>query len=303
MIATVSRPLRLLLGALVAAAAAIHLALTPAHFGEQFAYGVFFLGAATFQLVVAVALVRPTEPPPAVYRAAVFGSLALVGLWTATRAVAPPLATEPEEVSFEGVLASGLELAALAGMAVALPVRSPRRSARPRRPAVGWGALIGLGFALLFGFASSTIVYQPDPLPASVGVPSVSVWGRSLGTTSPWIQIVLTRHLYVHGSAITLGFLVVAGILLAVAGSLALGLARCAPEMAPGRVRWLALAPALVSVPTCCGAPLAAVLGASVLPSLFLATPWILVGTTVVLGVETVDLARRWRRGRCPAET
>lgn len=289
------RVARVTLGALVGAAGLVHAVLIPEHFAERFTYGVFFVGAAAFQLVVAALLMGRRQPPPALYRAARWGSLGLVALWIVTRAVAPPGAAVPEEVSLAGVLATGLELAALLGLAVVVPPQP-----RPRRRtgiAAGWGAFAGTAFALLFALASSTLVVQEEPLPPTVGVPSVAVYGRTLGPLSPWVQVVLSRHVYLHGSVMTLAFLVIAAVLVGTAVALAVDLARAAPECSPHRATWLSLAPAFVAVPSCCGAPLVGFLGVGVIAPLLSATPWILAATTAMLAVHVTVLAHRRAAG------
>lgn len=233
------------------------------------------------------------------YTAALWGSLGLIAVWIVTRAVTPALSTEPEEVSLAGVAATGLELAALVGLVVFVP---PRRRARlrrvRRRVAIAWGALAGLAYAGLFALASATVVYDPGPLPGSVSVPSAAMYGGSLGFQSPWVVLVLTRHLYVSAAIWTLAFLLISATLLGLAAGLATAVADAAPACAPSRSRWLALAPSFLAVPSCCAAPLAGFLGAGAIAPLLLATPWVLAATTVFLLVQTVALTRRYRRWR-----
>jgi hypothetical protein len=79
------------------AAAGVHAAMAPSHLAHQTVSGLFFLGAAAFQLVWAARLVFGTSR-----RAALLGTvanLALVGLWGVTRTVGlPGVLTQPEAV-------------------------------------------------------------------------------------------------------------------------------------------------------------------------------------------------------------
>ena len=292
------RPTRVILGSVVGLAGVIHAALTPAHFSERAAYGVFFVGAAGFQVTVAAVLLRRRAPAQQVYAIALWGSLALIALWIVTRAVAPPLGDAPEEVSAAGVAATGLELAALIGLAVAMPRRQFAATRNRSRVAAAWGIIAGLAFALLFALASSTAVYQTKALPQSLTVPSVTVYGRSLGTQSPWVQLLLTRHLYLHGAASTLAFLVASAVLLGLATGLAVAVGRRAPACAPSRARWGGLAPSFLAVPSCCAAPLAGFLGTSAITPLLAVTPWVLAATTLFLAVQVAALMRRYRAVR-----
>ena len=135
--------------AFIFAAAGIHLVLTPEHFREEVLYGIFFLGAALVQLgLVAALLLRPSV---FVFRVGVLSSGGLIATWVVTRAVSPPLAPAPEPVTFAGVIASSVELAALLLLAVAL---GGAASTRPPRFAKGWAVTAGLLFLLLFLLAT-----------------------------------------------------------------------------------------------------------------------------------------------------
>jgi len=284
------------LACLLAVAAVIHAALTPEHFHERLAYGFFFVAAAAVQASIAVALVRTRELSAIVYRAALWGSLGVVALWIVTRAIAPPLGSVPEEVSLAGVAATAAELAVIVGLVIVGPPQRSRTHRGTRRIAIGWGLVAGLAFALLFALASSTLVYTDTGLPASVPVPSAAMYGRSLGAQSPWVTVVITRHIYINGAMGTLAFLVLAGALLAVAVGLAVPLHRVVGSCRTQRTGWLAVAPAFLVVPSCCAAPVAASLGAGVVAPLLAATPWILAAATVLLLGQAIVLRRRYRR-------
>jgi len=144
------------------AAGAIPLVLTPEHFEEQAVYGIFFLVAALFQIVLAQLLVL--RPGPRVIRAGAYGNAALLAIWIVTRVVAPPLGESPEPVTFLGVLAKGLELTALFLLLTLVPPAVKRDEAgrlglgRPR-VAWWWALGTGAGFTLLFVFASGSLTY------------------------------------------------------------------------------------------------------------------------------------------------
>ncbi len=149
---------QVLLTVLVGGAGTVHLALTPEHFEEGLLFGVFFLAAGAFQLWLATALVR--RPGPAVWRVGLWGSGALVATWMVTRLVPPPTASAPEPVELWGVLATGLEIAAVVGLAATLPSVG-WRPGRARRHALA--AASGTGFGLLLLLASGVVTVLPRP--------------------------------------------------------------------------------------------------------------------------------------------
>ena len=108
-------------------AGTIHLILTPQHYAESLLFGITFTAMAVFQLGLALALVR--APGPTVYRPALAGTLALLTVWAATRLVAPPTGSRPEEVDIWGVIVAGVELAVVVTLATSIP----SLGSRPRR--------------------------------------------------------------------------------------------------------------------------------------------------------------------------
>ncbi len=282
------RPRRIAAASL-SAAGTIHLLLTPAHFEEQVLYGVFFVASAIIQLIVAQMLVL--RPSANVVRAGAYSSLGLIALWIVTRFIAPPLASSPESVTLWGVLAKGLELTALVALVGLLPA-GPSHRPTPARPrfALGWALGAGVGFAVLFLLASASLLYVPKELAAPAIV--VDPWqGPSL--MRPWVEGPITPHVYVNAPWSVLVFAPLAGALLAVATGLSAGLSRT--SAAPGRSGFLAALPAFVAVPSCCGAPLGAFIGASALPALIVATPWLLLVTVASLVAVDLQLYGRWR--------
>lgn len=285
---------RALVALLVAGAAALHTLLTPEHFEEGLHFGVFFTLASVYQWWLAFALV--SRPGPLVYRAGIWGSAALVAMWTGTRLIAPPGAEAPEPVTLEGVVATGLEIAAIVALAAALPSCGP--PPRPSRRRLRAGG-IGVGFALLVLVASGTVTpippgrwTGPDFLFRLYPLPSwrlTGVWIVAFGRWSaliPWLA---------------LGFAASGGGL--VAWTVALALRLSAGERKGARSRGvLAAVPACATVPVCCGAPLTAFAGGVAVGTLFRWTPWLMATSLVLLAANVLLLRGQLRRHACPAQ-
>lgn len=119
---------------LSAAAALVHVAVCPEHFGEALLYGVFFGVTAGCQLSWAILVA--TRNARWVAPAGLVGNAALVLLWAVTRTVGIPLGPEAGSVESLGVLdllATTCEIGVLALCAVAIrqhvhPWRTSRRS-------------------------------------------------------------------------------------------------------------------------------------------------------------------------------
>ena len=84
------------------AAAGVHVAVCPEHYGENWLYGAFFTVTATAQLVWAALLMF--RPDPRVVRAGLVATLALIGLWAVTRTAGLPFGPERGEVETVGAL-------------------------------------------------------------------------------------------------------------------------------------------------------------------------------------------------------
>lgn len=296
--------------ALLLVAAAINLALTSKHFeppvlyqtqrGDSVvnvtsaspAYGIFFLVASIAQVVLAAALLA--RPRPFVFRIAVLSSVGMIAGWLVVRATAPPLAPGP--VTFAGVIASSIELAALVLLAVSLPIGRPASADGPRF-AKRWAALFGLTFAPLFLFASGSLAHVPFDLAKERPVPWINVdTSNGFSFLSPWISIAFSKHLELGISWAVAAFLVIAVVLVSLSAGLIVGLARtgaCRPQ-ASGVA---AVAPAFFAVQTCCGAslPIGATLGGATLLPLISATPWLLLGDAILMIANLLLLRRRWR--------
>lgn len=280
---------------LLATAGVIHLVLTPEHFEEHVLYGVFFLGAATVQLVLAGALVL--HPSALVFRVGVLSSGALIATWLVTRAVEPPFSSLPERVTFAGVLATSVELAALLLLAVALPVGATAQRTAPGF-SLRWAVAAGLLFVLLFLFATGSLAWVGADMSQSAPVPSVQLDSSSGWTfQSPWLTIVLTDRLLFGTSWAVAVFLLAAGVLVSLNTGFTVGLARCAAACRPQAGGVLAVAPAFLAAPTCCGAglPLGFALGGGTIAPVLSATPWLLLATTILLAGNLLFLLRRRR--------
>lgn len=209
-------------GRLTWVAAGIHLALTHEHFEERFVYGVFFLAASVFQLILGWLLVFRAGPK--VYRAGAVGSLVLIATWIVTRAVAPPLSPGggAEPVTLLGVLATGAELATLMLLATALPVPSATRRWTRR----AWGVAAGVTFGGLFLLASGALSYI-----SFVGdAPSLNALNPGFSLNYPVVYGMLLPHVWVVGSWSTFAFIAVAAGLVAANVSTVAGRQAVAPE-------------------------------------------------------------------------
>lgn len=108
--------------ALSAAAGLIHASVIVSHFQEYWLFGVFFVGAATFQFFWGVAVWTRRDDRRLFVIGAV-ANLAIVLLWTATRTVGLPIGPEPGEVEAVGLhdlfaTADEVALAVAAGIAL-----------------------------------------------------------------------------------------------------------------------------------------------------------------------------------------
>jgi hypothetical protein len=128
---TAGEPLRWSAALFTAAAAAIHFAVTPAHFDEDWAFGVFFAAAAWSQVLWALLVVHSNRRRLLITGAA--GNLAIALVWVASRTTGVPLGPSPmtrEAVAFIDVLATTLEILAAASIVLALRLRHRLISAR-----------------------------------------------------------------------------------------------------------------------------------------------------------------------------
>lgn len=277
--------------AALAVAGGIHLVLIPQHFAESLLFGAVFVAIAGFQLWLAAAFLR--GPGARAHRAALLGTLAILIVWAGTRFVAPPTGSGPEEVDAWGVIAAGVELAAVVLLASTIPATS-----KPRRRGT-WAAAGALGFALLYLIASGSAgtgpsnpsgpLVEADPLTGdfSLLVPGVVLLldGGRVFVTLPWTTGV---------------FLPIACGLLAAQIYMALDIPACEVRLAARRRGAFSLMPALFAAPVCCGLPLVSFLGTGAIVALVSVTPWLLIATCLLLGATTWQAwrARRLLRDR-----
>jgi hypothetical protein len=281
-------PARPIAALTVGLAGLIHLLLLREHFEEQVAYGLIFTALAVFQLSLTVLLVA--RPGPRVYQAGIFGSGLIALVYVATRLIPPPGSSAPEEVTTLGIAATTLELAAVVVLALALP---DRPIMRPRVSPAGWGLTGALLSAPLWLVATGTLQWtsvdfrtpffiwygQRSPItPALAGSPLPHVW-----LFAPWWTLL---------SAGALGVLVGLDLWLSTR-LLRAGRLSCRQR----RVGLVALLPASLAGPLCCGAPLVALLGPPTLVSLALA-PYAAGLSLALLSAHLLYLGSRWRAGQ-----
>lgn len=110
----------------LAASAALHVGLAPAHFEEAISHGVFFSAAGIALAVTAAAILA--WPSRSAYMAGAGISFALIVLWVVFRLVPPPGAETAEDVDLVGLLTKAAEVMALIACAISwFRVRHVRR--------------------------------------------------------------------------------------------------------------------------------------------------------------------------------
>lgn len=125
---------------LTAAAAGIHFAVTPEHFDEDWAFGIFFAAAAWAQLLWAALLIRVDDR--GLRAVAAVGNLAIALVWVVSRTSGVPIGPEPgarEAVGFVDVLATIWEV--LAAVAIFVTTRIRHHTLSFRRAAALVAAL------------------------------------------------------------------------------------------------------------------------------------------------------------------
>lgn len=265
-------------------AGAIHLALTPEHFGEGVVFGVAFLAMALFQVGLATALVF--RPGPLAYRAGIWGSGLIIATYLATRVLPPPTAGAPEEITALGVAATTFELVALLLLVVALPGSEERHG---RVPAWLSGVLVGGATPVGWVFVSGALQWTQE---AAGSGPGLGWYEGRLGPLLPAVYGYVTDQLYLFlpwwaaAAALLLGILAGANVWLAVR----LGRERSISCLRQ-RVGLLGLLPAVFAAPVCCGVPLAAAFGLST-ATLFAAAPFATGAAILALGGNLIWLGR-----------
>jgi hypothetical protein len=119
--------------ALSAVAGFIHILAAPDHFEEWWGYGMFFLTAATAQVMYALLLLA-YEPNHDLLWAGILGNLSILGLYLVTRTVGIPFfgpeAGAVEPVGALDVVSKIVELALLGCLAVLLREQSQMTTSR-----------------------------------------------------------------------------------------------------------------------------------------------------------------------------
>jgi hypothetical protein len=109
------------------AAAAVHANVTGEHFGEAFAYGVFFLACACLQGASAIAIAM--HPSRKLLWCAIALNVSVVCVWTLTRSIGLPIGPntwQPEPISAVDLLCTLVEGAIVVGAARTLQrMRTP----------------------------------------------------------------------------------------------------------------------------------------------------------------------------------
>lgn len=109
------------------AAGDIHAALVESHFREWWPYGAFFVVAAAAQGLFAFLVLQ--RRPPWMLLLAIFGNVAILGMYVLSRTNGPPLgphAGVPERVAAVDVLCTVAELGVIVACLVLLPARIAR---------------------------------------------------------------------------------------------------------------------------------------------------------------------------------
>ncbi len=137
----------------------VHLAVVQEHLQEWWLYGVFFAAVGAAQIGWALAALARDRAP--FLRTVVYGNLAVVALWAATRTVGLPIGPEPWQVEAAGradVLCTLLEVAVAGALLVA--ARYGTRRAPAGRP-------VGRVVALLFAGALAVSAVTTPALAAT----------------------------------------------------------------------------------------------------------------------------------------
>jgi hypothetical protein len=277
----------------VGLAGVVQLALVREHFAESFVSGLIFLALALFQLNLALLLAL--RAGPAVYRVGRWGSGLIVLVYIATRLFPLPEANVPEEIGVIGIVATGLELAAVLLLAVALP--APATLRKPHGRAGAWGVGGAVVFALLWlpltGVVQWTTTVYATPLywagtdswsaltPILSGSPLPHLW-----LVAPWWSLPAVAIL-----AILVGLNLWLSTQMRSAG---------VGKSEERRAGLLTVLPAGIAAPVCCSAspPLLALFGVPLALDA-MAAPFAALLSAVLLTFSLVFLRIRFRRALC----
>ncbi len=277
----------------VGLAGLIHLSLIREHFAEQFVYGLVFTALALFQLNLA--LLIAVRPGPRVYRVGIWGSWLIVLVYVVTRLIPLPGASVPEEVDALGIAATGLEIAAVVLLAVALP--EPATTRRPHGAPLWWGLGGAVVFASLWLILTGVVQWTSEVYASSLTWVGTDSWAAltPILVGSPLPHVWLATPWWSLPAALVLAVLV--GLNLGYSTSLLIN----GYESSRGRrARLLALLPAGLAAPVCCTAstPLLALLGVPLFLGV-MAAPFAALLSAVLLSLSLVFLRVRGARASC----
>jgi hypothetical protein len=277
----------------VGLAGLIHLSLIREHFEEQFVYGLVFTILALFQFTLALLLA--VRPGPAVYRLGIWGSGLIVLVYVATRLIPLPGASVPEEVDVLGIAATGLEIAAVLLLTVALP--EPAAARRPRGAPLWWGFAGAVVFAHLWLILTGVIQWTSEVYTSPLTWVGIGSWSALLPILagSPLPHFWLAAPWWSLPAAFVLAVLV--GLNLGCSTSLLMN----GYESSRGRrARLLGLLPVGLATPVCCTAstPLLALLGVPLFLGV-MAAPFAALLSAVLLSLSLVALSVQGAHATC----
>jgi hypothetical protein len=137
---------------MLAAAALVHLALTPEHFAAWWVFGALFAAAAGLQLVTAIVLLR--RPTRAAIAWTCLLNAGIVAVWALSRATGLPFGPEagdPEALGWMDAMTTVDELLLIAVLSIEAGWIACSRNGRVSQVCRGCG--IGLAIVLTLGFA------------------------------------------------------------------------------------------------------------------------------------------------------
>jgi hypothetical protein len=136
---------------MLAAAALVHLALTPEHFAAWWVFGALFAAAAGLQLVTAIVLLRSPGRAAIVWTCVL--NAGIVGVWVLSRATGLPFGPEagdPEALGWMDAMTTAAELLLIALLSIEAGWTAWRRGGRVSRMCRGCGIALAIVLTLAF---------------------------------------------------------------------------------------------------------------------------------------------------------
>ncbi len=219
----------------------------------------------------------------------------IVLVYVVTRLIPLPGASVPEEVDALGIAATGLEIAAVLLLAVALP--EPATARRPHGAPLWWGFGGAVVFVLLWLILTGVVEFSSAVYASSLTWVGTDSWSAltPILVGSPLPHVWLAAPWWSLPAAFVLAVLV--GLNLGCSTSLLIN----GYESSRGRrARLLALLPAGLAAPVCCTAstPLLALLGVPLFLGV-MAAPFAALLSAVLLSLSLVFLRVRGARATC----